>query len=206
MIRINKIIIVEGKYDKIKLSSFIDAVIVETDGFGIFKDKEKQRFIRKAASEKGVIILTDSDSAGFLIRGFISSIIPSEYITNVYIPDLYGKEKRKETYSKEGKIGVEGVSIEILLDAFKKSGIVFENDESFQAEKKVITAYDLYVDGLCGCADSNAKKSEFLRLLQLPERLSNKAMLKIINSFIGYDEYKKTVGRMSCNDQSGSRI
>ena len=106
MIKVDQIVIVEGKYDKIKLSSIIDGIIIETEGFGIFKDKEKQKLIRKLAEKKGVVILTDSDSAGFVIRNFITSIVPNEYITNVYIPDIFGKEKRKESCSKEGKLGV----------------------------------------------------------------------------------------------------
>ena len=107
MIKVDKIIVVEGKYDRIKLSSIIDGVIIETDGFGIFKNKEKQKLLRKLAEKKGLLILTDSDSAGFVIRNFITSIVPNEYITNAYIPDIFGKERRKETSSKEGKLGVE---------------------------------------------------------------------------------------------------
>ena len=121
MIKVDQIVIVEGKYDKIKLSSIIDGIIIETEGFGIFKDKEKQKLIRKLAEKKGIVILTDSDSAGFVIRNFISSIVPNEFITNVYIPDIFGKAKRKESYSKEGKLGVEGVSAQIIAEAFAKS-------------------------------------------------------------------------------------
>lgn len=191
MIKVDRIIIVEGKYDKIKLSSMIDGIIIETEGFGIFKDKDKQKLIRKLAELKGIVILTDSDSAGFVIRNFITSIVPKEYITNVYIPDIYGKEKRKESASKEGKLGVEGVSVEILKDAFKKAGI--GTSQSKATEKKKITLKDFFDDGLTGGAESKKKRTALLKSLDLPERMSTKAMLDILNTFITYDEYKRLV-------------
>lgn len=191
MIKVDKIIIVEGRYDKIKLSSIIDGIIIETEGFGIFKDKDKQKLIRKAAEEKGIVILTDSDSAGFVIRSFISSIVPPEYITNAYIPDIFGKEKRKDTPSKEGKLGVEGVSPEVILNALKQAGIgCTQTDE---IEKKKVTAIDLFDDGLNGGADSSMKRKLLLKYLDLPERMSTKAMLDIINLFMTYDDYKTAV-------------
>lgn len=191
MIKVDRIIIVEGKYDKIKLSSMIDGIIIETEGFGIFKDKDKQKLIRKLAESKGIVILTDSDSAGFVIRNFITSIVPKEYITNVYIPDIYGKEKRKESASKEGKLGVEGVSVEILKDAFNKAGI--GTYQSKATEKKKITLNDFFDDGLTGGAESKKKRTALLKSLDLPERMSTKAMLDILNTFITYDEYKRLV-------------
>lgn len=191
MIKIDKVIIVEGRYDKIKLSSMIDGIIIETDGFGIFKDKDKQKLIRKLAETKGIAILTDSDSAGFVIRNFITSIVPKEYITNVYIPDIYGKEKRKDSPSKEGKLGVEGVSAEILKEAFKKAGIGVSQSET--NERKKITLNDFFDDGLTGDTQSKRKRTDLLKKLDLPERMSTKAMLDILNTFITYDEYKKLV-------------
>ena len=190
MIKVDRIIIVEGKYDKIKLSSMIDGIIIETEGFGIFKDKDKQKLIRKLAESKGIVILTDSDSAGFVIRNFITSIVPKEYITNVYIPDIYGKEKRKESASKEGKLGVEGVSVEILKDAFNKAGI---GTSQSKARGKKITLNDFFDDGLTGGAESKKKRTALLKSLDLPERMSTKAMLDILNTFITYDEYKRLV-------------
>lgn len=191
MIKIDKVIIVEGRYDKIKLSSMIDGIIIETEGFGIFKDKDKQKLIRKLAETKGIAILTDSDSAGFVIRNFITSIVPKEYITNVYIPDIYGKEKRKDSPSKEGKLGVEGVSAEILKEAFKKAGIgVYQSETN---ERKKITLNDFFDDGLTGDTQSKRKRTDLLKKLDLPERMSTKAMLDILNTFITYDEYKKLV-------------
>ena len=191
MIKIDKVIIVEGRYDKIKLSSMIDGIIIETEGFGIFKDKDKQKLIRKLAETKGIAILTDSDSAGFVIRNFITSIVPKEYITNVYIPDIYGKEKRKDSPSKEGKLGVEGVSAEILKEAFKKAGIGVSQSET--NERKKITLNDFFDDGLTGDTQSKRKRTDLLKKLDLPERMSTKAMLDILNAFITYDEYKKLV-------------
>ena len=191
MIKIDKVIIVDGRYDKIKLSSMIDGIIIETEGFGIFKDKDKQKLIRKLAETKGIAILTDSDSAGFVIRNFITSIVPKEYITNVYIPDIYGKEKRKDSPSKEGKLGVEGVSAEILKEAFKKAEIGVSQSET--NERKKITLNDFFDDGLTGDTQSKRKRTDLLKKLDLPERMSTKAMLDILNTFITYDEYKKLV-------------
>ncbi len=191
MIKIDKVIIVEGRYDKIKLSSMIDGIIIETEGFGIFKDRDKQKLIRKLAETKGIAILTDSDSAGFVIRNFITSIVPKEYITNVYIPDIYGKEKRKDSPSKEGKLGVEGVSAEILKEAFKKAGIGVSQIET--NVRKKITLNDFFDDGLTGDTQSKRKRTDLLKKLDLPERMSTKAMLDILNTFITYDEYKKLV-------------
>lgn len=191
MIKIDKVIVVEGRYDKIKLSSMIDGIIIETEGFGIFKDKDKQKLIRKLAETKGIAILTDSDSAGFVIRNFITSIVPKEYITNVYIPDIYGKEKRKDSPSKEGKLGVEGVSAEILKEAFKKAGIGVSQSET--NKRKKITLNDFFDDGLTGDTQSKRKRTDLLKKLDLPERMSTKAMLDILNTFITYDEYKKLV-------------
>lgn len=189
MIKVEQVIIVEGRYDKIKLSSIIDGIIIETEGFGIFKNKEKQKLIRRLAEKKGIVILTDSDSAGFVIRNFITSIVPKEYITNVYIPDIFGKEKRKAEASKEGKLGVEGVSVDVLISAFQKAGIGVSDSE--KSEKREITLNDFYDDGLTGAGDSKAKRVALLKALELPERMSTKAMLEILNTFLTYEEYKK---------------
>lgn len=191
MIKVDQVVIVEGRYDKIKLSSIIDGIIIETEGFGIFKDKDKQRLIRKLAEKKGIVILTDSDSAGFVIRNFITSIVPKDHITNVYIPDIYGKEKRKSEASKEGKLGVEGVSADVIANAFEKAGIGVS--ESVKSERREITLNDFYDDGLTGSADSKAKRQRILIKLDLPEKMSTKAMLDILNLFLTYEDYKKLV-------------
>ena len=186
MIKLSKPVIVEGKYDIIKLSNMIDGLIIKTDGFGIFKDKEKQRLIRRLAEEKGIIVLTDSDSAGFLIRNFLTSSIPKDKITHVYIPDIFGKEKRKTEAGKEGKLGVEGMTEETLFEAFRKAGVVGEITEE---KRRLITNIDLYEYGLSGRPNSQAKRKELLKRLALPERLSTSSLVTILNTFVTYEEF-----------------
>lgn len=186
MIKLSKPVIVEGKYDIIKLSNMIDGLIIKTDGFGIFKDKEKQRLIRRLAEEKGIIVLTDSDSAGFLIRNFLTSSIPTDKITHVYIPDVFGKEKRKTEAGKEGKLGVEGMTEETLFEAFRKAGVAGEITEE---KRRLITNVDLYEYGLSGRPNSQAKRKELLKKLALPERLSTSSLVKILNTFVTYEEF-----------------
>lgn len=190
MIKLDRPVIVEGKYDVIRLSNIIDALIIKTDGFGIFKDKEKQSLLRRLAGKKGIIVLTDSDSAGFLIRNFIAGIVPPEKITHVYIPDIFGKEKRKEAPSAEGKLGVEGICEELLLESFRKAGVT----ASASVEKRrLITNIDLYETGLSGGKDSAKKRKELLKRLSLPERMSASSLIKILNSFVTYEEFEKNV-------------
>ncbi len=191
MIKLDAPVIVEGKYDIIKLSNIIDALVIKTDGFGIFKDKEKQRLIRRLAEEKGIIVLTDSDSAGFMIRNFIYSVVPKDKITNVYIPDVFGKEKRKTEGGKEGKLGVEGMSEEILLEAFRKAGVLCERNDN--SSRRLITSLDLYEAGLSGGHDSKAKRAALLKSLALPERMSTSSLVKILNTFVTYEEFIQKV-------------
>ena len=187
MIRLTQPVIVEGKYDIIKLSNIIDGLIIKTDGFGIFKDREKQQLIRRLAGEKGIIVLTDSDSAGFMIRNFITSVVPKENVTNVYIPDIYGKEKRKTEGGKEGKLGVEGMKEEVLLEAFSKAGVLCGKSEN--SERRLITNIDLYEWGFSGKADRKIKRQLLLKSLALPERMSTSNLVKILNSFVTYEEF-----------------
>ncbi len=194
MIKINEAVIVEGKYDKIKLSNILDTVIIETDGFAIFKDKEKQKLIRFLAEKRGVIIMTDSDSAGFKIRSFLKGIINSDNIKNVYIPDIYGKEKRKTEASKEGKLGVEGVSVKVIMDALEKAGVLYlENNKK---EGREITHTDFFEDGISGGENSSAIRKALAKSLGLPEKISSSSLLKIINSYMTYDEYKNIVTKL----------
>lgn len=195
MIKLDRPVIVEGKYDIIKLSNIIDGLLIKTDGFGIFKDKEKQLLIRRLAAEKGIIVLTDSDSAGFIIRNFISSVVPADKITNVYIPDVFGKEKRKAEWGKEGKLGVEGMSEQILLEAFGKAGVLCEKSE--EAQRRLITNLDLYEAGLSGRNDSKEKRKILLKSLSLPERMSTSSLVKILNTFVTYEEFIKKVEELS---------
>lgn len=197
MIKLNQAVIVEGKYDKIKLESVLDAVILTTDGFGVFKDKEKQRLIRRLAKERGILVLTDSDSAGFVIRSFLSGMVAPDKVTHVYIPDVFGKEKRKNTPSKEGKLGVEGIETERLLAALQKAGVLCEQTESNISSKKAVTKTDLYEDGFSGKPEAAERRKQLLRALDLPERLSANGMLKIINTFMSYSDYKQAVRTIS---------
>lgn len=192
MIKIDRPIIVEGKYDVVKLSNIIDGLIIKTDGFGIFNDKEKQSLLRRLAAEKGIIVLTDSDSAGFLIRNFIKQTVPADRITHVYIPDIFGKEKRKSEASKEGKLGVEGVNEQIILEAFRKAGVGAEK-KTDDAPAREITNIDLYEWGLSGGADSKAKRKALLKALSLPERMSSSSMVKVLNCFVTYEEFTEKV-------------
>lgn len=177
MIKIQEAVVVEGKYDKIKLSNIIDAFIIETNGFGIYKDKRRLDFIRSLAEERGVIILTDSDHSGFQIRNFIASGISEEKIKHIYIPDLFGKEKRKDAPSAEGKLGVEGMPDDVLIKLFEKAGVSCKKTE--QAER--ITKCDMYLAGLTGTPDASVKRKKLLKALELPEFLSTNSLLSYLN-------------------------
>lgn len=190
MIKLDRAVIVEGKYDKIRLSNILDALIITTDGFSVFKNKEKQKFLRRLAEEKGLVVITDSDSAGFMIRNFISSCVAKDKVINVYIPDIFGKEKRKSAPSAEGKLGVEGVKDEIILQALKKAGVTAETTEK---KGRQITNIDLFEYGLSGGENSSEKRKKLLAKLSLPERLSTTSLVRALNSFVTYDEFIETV-------------
>lgn len=184
-IKLTEAVIVEGKYDKIKLSNILDAFIIETNGFAVFKDKTKLSFIKKLAKERGIIILTDSDHAGFMIRNYISSGVPKEQIKNVYIPDIFGKEKRKNTPSKEGKLGVEGMTKEVIFEALSKAGIT----SSKSVCSDPVTTVDFYDLGLTGAAGSKAKRKALCKALDLPEFLSTSSLISCINNFMTKEEF-----------------
>ena len=191
MIKIKEAVIVEGKYDKIKLSGILDTVIIETDGFAVFKDKEKQKLIRFLSEKRGIIIMTDSDSAGFKIRNFINGITKSNNIKNVYMPDIYGKEKRKTESSKEGKLGVEGMKTDVIISALNKAGVLCSENE--KTNGKEITHTDFFEDGVSGGENSSEIRKMLAKELELPERISSSSLLKIINSYMTYDEYKEAI-------------
>lgn len=184
-IKLTEAVIVEGKYDKIKLSNILDAFIIETNGFAIFKDKTKLSFIKKLAKERGIIILTDSDHAGFMIRNYISSGVPKEQIKNVYIPDVFGKEKRKNAPSKEGKLGVEGMTKEVIVEALSKAGVT----SSKSVCTDPVTTVDFYDLGLTGGAGSKAKRKALCKALDLPEFLSTASLISCINNFMTKEEF-----------------
>ena len=188
-LKLSQAVIVEGKYDKIKLSSLLDAFIIETNGFALFKDKERLRFIKKLAEERGIIILTDSDHAGFMIRNYIASGIPKDRITHVYIPDVYGKEKRKAEPSKEGKLGVEGMHKEVLLEAFRRANI----NVSDVACDHPIVPYDLYEAELSGTPNAKEKKKKLLAALNLPEFLSTNSLLSCLNHMMTKEEFYRLI-------------
>ena len=186
MIPIKPAIIVEGKYDKIRLSSVVDAVIITTNGFGIYKDEEKKQLIRSLAEKNGIIILTDSDSAGFQIRSHLRSIVKKGEIINVYIPDIFGKERRKREPSKQGKLGVEGMEREILLAAFAKAGVTADTSPE---KGEPITKADLMDLGLIGTDGAAQRRSELQRSLGLPELLSANLLLEILNVMYSRGEF-----------------
>ena len=191
-IRIDSAVIVEGKYDKIKLSSFLDALIIETNGFSVFHDRERMKLIRRLARTRGIVILTDSDAAGFAIRSRIRGSIHEGVVRNAYIPDIYGKERRKDSPSREGKLGVEGMTREVLTNALRAAGVPFEDAPDRPAGRR-ITKLDLFEDGLSGTADSKGRRTAFLRAAGLPERLSANQMPEILNALMDYEEYRRRV-------------
>ncbi len=186
MIKIKQAIIVEGKYDKIRLSSLVDAIIIPTGGFAIYKDTEKQELIRSLAQKNGIIILTDSDSAGFQIRSHLRNIVKQGEIINVYIPDIFGKERRKAQPSKQGKLGVEGMTTEVLLEAIKKAGVIA--DES-APKSEPITKADLMDMGLIGGENSAIMRTELQKSLGLPELLSANMLIEILNVMYTREEF-----------------
>ncbi len=189
MYSVKQAVIVEGKYDKIKLSSLIDGLIIQTDGFHIFKNPEMRAMIKKVADVSGVIILTDSDTAGFRIRRYISSFVAPEKIMHAYVPDMYGKEKRKTSASKEGKLGVEGVPAESIIAALKRVGALGETQE----RREKITKYDMYELGLSGKEDSAEKRAKLLKRLELPEYVSTNALIDVVNAIMTPEEFKSLV-------------
>lgn len=187
MIAVKEAVIVEGKYDKIKLSPLIDGLILETDGFRIFRDKKRMALLRRLAATRGLLVLTDSDSAGFLIRHYLAGSIPPGRIKHAYIPDIFGKEKRKRRPSKEGKLGVEGVPSEAILKALKQAGVGAEPEGAPSGRK--ITKMDLYRAGLSGGLNSAEKRRKLLRRLDLPEYLSANSLPEILSALVSYRDF-----------------
>ena len=190
MIKINEAIIVEGKYDKIKLSGIVDTVIVSVNGFNVFKDADKQKLIRKLAQSRGIIVFTDSDRAGFLIRNFICGIVQSEKVRHAYVPQIEGVEKRKSEASKDGFLGVEGISDDILLDAILKASTRREE------KKDTITKADFMRLGLSGRPDSREKRGKLLKNLDLPKGISANALVEILNLVYNIEEISDFLNRL----------
>ena len=189
MVKIREAIVVEGRYDKNTLSQIVDATILETSGFGIFKDKQHLKLLRRVAQVRGLIIFTDSDGAGFVIRNHLKSAIPGQYLKHAYIPDIYGKERRKAAPGKEGKLGVEGMTRDVILGALRRAGATVEGESIERAHQ--ITKQDLMELGLSGGKDSSAKRLALLKKLDLPEHMSANAMLQALNLLYTLDELKE---------------
>lgn len=192
MMKLGPVILVEGKYDKIKLGQIFDATILTTDGFGIFKQKEKLDLLRRLAETRGLLVFTDSDGAGFVIRNYLKGAIPEGKIYHAYIPDLLGKEKRKAKGSKEGKLGVEGVPDAVIIKAVEQSGALAGTMPAAGG----ITKADLFELGLSGGAGSAQRRQALLKVLQLPVNLSPNAMLDVLNCITDLDTLRTTVGEL----------
>lgn len=192
--KLRQAVVVEGKYDKNTLSQLIDAPIFTTDGFTSMKDPALMRLLREAAATRGLIILTDSDSAGFLIRNTLKGLLPPQGVLHAYIPDLPGKEKRKARAGKEGLLGVEGMRPEVLFKALRDAGAVFEDEAAPQNEKTPVTKQDLYALGLSGRADSAQRRAALLQTLELPAHMSANALLQALNVMFTREEFLARFG------------
>lgn len=186
--RVRQVIVVEGRYDKNALLQVVDAVIVETGGFSVFHDREKLAYLRRLAAARGVILMTDPDGAGFVIRNHLKGVLPPEQILQAYVPDVYGKERRKRKGGKEGKLGVEGMRPEVLLEALKRAGATFEGESGRQQEGRISKA-DLYKKGLSGGAGSAARRQGLLEQLELPARLTADGLLDVLNATMSREEF-----------------
>lgn len=181
MYQIKEVIVVEGRYDKNALSQLVDAVILETNGFGIFKDKEKAALLRRLAAQRGIIVLTDSDGAGFVIRNHLKGILPPQQVKHAYIPDIAGKERRKRQPGKEGKLGVEGMRPAVLEEALRRAGATFLEEASRPSSRGGITKADLFALGLTGRPDSAARRQQLQQKLELPAHLTPNGLLEVLN-------------------------
>lgn len=195
MVKIREAIVVEGRYDKNTLCQIVDAPVLETAGFGIFKDKKQMALLRQVAQSRGLIVFTDSDGAGFVIRNHIKSAIPAKFLKHAYIPDIPGKEKRKAAPGKEGKLGVEGMTPETILEALKRAGATIEGEDGAAAPHQ-ITKQNLMTLGLSGGPDASAKRLRLLKRLDLPEHMSPNAMLQALNLLYSLEELTQIMQTM----------
>ena len=191
MVKIREAIVVEGRYDKNTLSQIVDAPILETSGFGIMKDKQQLHLLRQVAQTRGIIVFTDSDGAGFVIRNFLKGAIDAKYVKHAYIPDIPGKERRKSAPGKEGKLGVEGMKPEIILDALRRAGATIEGESV--SPKARITKQDLMDLGMSGGPNSSEKRAKLLKKLDFPQHMSANAMLQALNLLYTMEELAAVV-------------
>ena len=198
MIKIKQAIVVEGRYDKNTLSQIVDAPILETSGFGIMKDKQQLKLLRRVAQQRGLIVFTDSDGAGFVIRNYLKGAIEPKYLLHAYIPDIPGKERRKSAPGKEGKLGVEGMTPQIILDALRKAGATFLGEET-APHAGSITKQDMMELGLSGGANSSILRLKLLKKLDLPEHMSANALLQAVNLLYTLDELRQIMLQLGEN-------
>ena len=194
MVKIKEAILVEGRYDKNTLSQIVDAPILETNGFGIFRDKKQMQLLRQVAEKRGLIVFTDADGAGFVIRNHVKSVIPGKYLKHAYTPDIFGKERRKDKAGKEGKLGVEGMKPEIILEALRKAGATIEGEDAPVSQS--ITKQDMMDLGLSGGQDASAKRLALLKKLNLPEHMSANALLQALNLLYSLEELTTIVEKL----------
>ena len=194
MLRIKEAIVVEGRYDKNALSQVVDTLILETGGFHIFKDPEQMALLRRAAQRRGLIVLTDSDGAGFVIRNRIRGAVPQSQVKHAYIPDVYGKERRKRQRGKEGKLGVEGMTPAVLEQVLRRAGATLLDEAAPERESPALTKADLFAAGLTGRPDSAARRLELLKQLELPEHMSANALLNVLNGCYSREEARELLG------------
>lgn len=194
MVKIREAIVVEGRYDQNTLRQIVDAPIFRTDGFGIFKNKEQMALLRRVAEKRGLIVLTDSDGAGFVIRNHIKSAIPAQYLKHAYIPDVLGKERRKSAPGKEGKLGVEGMNPEILLDVLRRCGAVIDGDS--ESVKREITKQDMVELRLSGCPESSVRRRALQKHCALPEHMSANALLQALNLLYSLEELEEICSQL----------
>lgn len=185
---VREVIVVEGRYDKNALSQVVDAVIIETSGFGIFNDAEKRKLLQTMAEARGLIVLTDSDGAGFVIRNYIKGCVDPKLVKHAYIPDIYGKERRKSAPSREGKLGVEGMKPQVLLDALIRAGVTFDDEENKKTAPRISKA-DMYARGLSGREGSAEKRARLIKQLGLPERLTADGLLDVLNATMSREKF-----------------
>lgn len=193
MVKIREAIVVEGRYDKNTLSQVVDAPIIETRGFGIMKDKALLRYLRQVSEKRGLILLTDPDGAGFVIRNYLKGALPKDRIKEAYVPDISGKERRKRAPGKEGKLGVEGMDPETLLEALRRAGATFEDSPEPSLRQREITMADFVRWGLSGGTGSSERRKALLKALDLPERMSSKGLLEAVNVIYGKEELEELI-------------
>ena len=194
MVKIREAIVVEGRYDKNTLSQIVDTTILETQGFGLFKDKQQMSLLRRVAQKRGLIVFTDSDGAGFVIRNHIKSAIEGKYLKHAYIPDIPGKERRKAAPGKEGKLGVEGMTPQVILEALRRAGATVEGESA--AAQRNITKQDMMTLGLSGGPDSSRLRLALLKKLDMPAHMSANAMLQALNLLYTLEELEMLVAAL----------